>query len=134
MVCFGYAVDRALQYHHHKHKDEKVTSDYGTDENSEKTPTFHWVWWSSDRKFWHELGFVAGFAQLCGATIFWISGFTGIPEVLGELEGHAGALDGAFWVPQVVGGTGFIISSCVLYSYYGWFGVESLFIEERCTC
>ena len=72
-----------------------------------------WMWWSTDRKYWHELGFVAGFAQLCGATIFWISGFTGISEIISVLQRDRGALVGAFWVPQVVGGTGFIISSYV---------------------
>lgn len=33
-----------------------------------------WVWFSTDTKYWHELGFLAAFSQFCGATIFWISG------------------------------------------------------------
>ena len=71
-----------------------------------------WVWFPS----WHELkihylrelGFLASLAQFCGATIFWISGFTALPGVNNKLS-H-GLLDGIYWVPQIVGGTGFIIS------------------------
>jgi hypothetical protein len=39
--------------------------------------------------------------------------FTGIPEIFDVLQEHPAALKGAYWTPQVVGGTGFIISSCV---------------------
>lgn len=40
----------------------------------EKPEKGHWVWFSLDRRYWHELGFLAAFSQLCAASIFWISG------------------------------------------------------------
>ena len=71
-----------------------------------------WQWWPSwvDLKthYLRELGFLACLAQFCGATIFWISGFTALPGINNKLS--QGALDGIFWVPQIVGGSGFIIS------------------------
>lgn len=98
-------------------------------------PQLHkkWVWFSLDTKYFHELGFLGAFFQFCGATIFWISGygfwkhpsirsrgllihssrFTAIPTILSALENNTAALNGAFWSPQVIGGSGFIISSWV---------------------
>ncbi|KAL6718923.1 hypothetical protein ACLMJK_003158 [Lecanora helva] len=70
------------------------------------------VWWPSMHElkthYLRELGFLASFSQLCGATIFWISGFTALPGINNKMS--QGLLDGIFWVPQIVGGTGFIIS------------------------
>ena len=37
-------------------------------------PHKKWIWWSTDPKFWHELGFLASFTQLIAASVFWISG------------------------------------------------------------
>ena len=72
-----------------------------------------WVWFPSSQElkthYIHELGFLACLAQFVGATIFWISGFTALPGINNKL-GSQGLLDGIFWVPQIVGGTGFIIS------------------------
>lgn len=34
----------------------------------------HWVWFSTERKYWHELGWYAAFFQILAASIFWISG------------------------------------------------------------
>lgn len=42
------------------------------------------------------------------ASIFWIAGLTGLPNII--RKGDQPLLDGIFWTPQVVGGTGFIIS------------------------
>ncbi|MCJ1450440.1 hypothetical protein MMC28_000771 [Mycoblastus sanguinarius] len=78
-----------------------------TGENEVKTGR-GFVWWPS----WHdlkthylrELGFLASFAQLCGASIFWISGFTALPGINNKMS--QGLLDGIYWVPQMVGGTG----------------------------
>lgn len=39
----------------------------------------------------------------------WISGFTALPPIYSRLTSTA-ALNGAFWLPQVIGGTGFIVS------------------------
>ncbi|KAF5382353.1 hypothetical protein D9757_012714 [Collybiopsis confluens] len=73
-----------------------------------------WIWFSMDLKYWHELGFLAAFVQLWAATIFWISGFTALPEIQNTISSETGILDGVFWTPQVVGGMGFIISSSLL--------------------
>lgn len=44
-----------------------------------------------------------------GATIFWISGFTALPSIYNALT-TIPALNGAYWAPQVIGGSGFIVS------------------------
>jgi hypothetical protein len=70
-----------------------------------------WIWFTTDPKYWTELGFLAGFVQLWAATIFWISGFTGLPEMQNIIMSTPRLLNGSFWTPQVIGGCGFIISS-----------------------
>ncbi len=80
--------------------------------NADSKSARTWTWWPT----WHEItthyirevGFLACFFQLLGATIFWISGFTALPGINDNLS--PAALDGAFWAPQVIGGSGFIIS------------------------
>lgn len=71
-----------------------------------------WVWfppWNDLREHYlHQIGFVACTAQLFGASVFWISGFTALPGILNKLS--PAAVNGAYWVPQVIGGSGFIIS------------------------
>jgi hypothetical protein len=70
------------------------------------------LWWPS----WHEfrthyikeIGFLASFLQLIGATIFWISGVTALPPIYNALS--VPVMNGVYWAPQVVGGTGFIVS------------------------
>jgi hypothetical protein len=42
------------------------------------------------------------------ASVFWISTITGIPGVIDM--NNTGLTDGIFWVPQVIGGSGFIIA------------------------
>ncbi len=37
-------------------------------------PRPKWVWFSTDPKYWHQLGWYAAFFQLLAASIFWISG------------------------------------------------------------
>lgn len=46
---------------------------------------------------------------MIGATVFWISGFTALPPIYDRLTSTA-AQNGAYWLPQVIGGTGFIVS------------------------
>lgn len=43
----------------------------------------------------------------------WIGGcrFTGLQEIQQKIEGRTSVLNGIYWLPQVVGGTGFIVSS-----------------------
>ncbi|KAJ7598488.1 hypothetical protein C8J56DRAFT_848328 [Mycena floridula] len=69
-VNFGWGVEKAL------YPDSEAAVD--TPPVSEKEPTVptrrQWKWFSTDRKYWHEFGFLAAFAQLCAASIFWIAG------------------------------------------------------------
>ena len=44
-----------------------------------------------------------------GATIFWISGFTALPPIYNALT-TTPAVNGAYLAPQVIGGSGFIVS------------------------
>jgi hypothetical protein len=43
-------------------------------EKANSPPKKKWIWFSADRKYFHELGFLAAFVQYWAATIFWISG------------------------------------------------------------
>lgn len=71
-----------------------------------------WIWFPStyDLKthYLRDIGFLACLFQFLGATIFWISGFTALPGVNNKMS--QGLLDGVFWTPQVIGGSGFIVS------------------------
>jgi hypothetical protein len=71
-----------------------------------------WTWFPSmyelKTHYLHELGFLACCSQLVGASIFWISGFTALPGILNKLSPVVENV--IFWLPQVLGGTGFIIS------------------------
>ncbi|KAJ0120060.1 hypothetical protein J7T55_000913 [Diaporthe amygdali] len=92
---------------------EQGDASSGQDEGGSTTAGRRWTWWPSwyelRTHYFREIGFLACLSQMIGATIFWISGFTGLPQVLGVLT--VPAENGIFWLPQVVGGTGFIISS-----------------------
>lgn len=87
-------------------------SEQGTSNDNSTDLVASWIWFPSkeDLKthYIHEVGFLACCAQMIGATIFWISGFTALPGILNHLS--LGLEAGIFWTPQVVGGTGFIIS------------------------
>ncbi|KAI9815332.1 MAG: hypothetical protein M1827_002812 [Pycnora praestabilis] len=71
-----------------------------------------WVWFPSwyelKTHYFHEIGFIASFSQFCGATVFWMSGFTALPGIYDTSNVALG--QGIYWSPQVVGGCGFIIS------------------------
>lgn len=58
-------------------------------------------WFPSLSELWshyiHELGFLASLTQLIGATVFWISGFTGLPGIMSQgVHGESvlGSVDG----------------------------------------
>ena len=40
-----------------------------------------------------------------------VASFTGLPEIQNAIMDNTPLLDGVFWTPQVIGGTGFVISS-----------------------
>lgn len=76
-----------------------------------------WVWVPSAHDvgvhYLRELGFLASFTQCYGATVFWISGFTALPGINNKMS--QGLLDGIYWAPQIVGGTGFFLSGYKLF-------------------
>ncbi|KAK0638879.1 hypothetical protein B0T16DRAFT_422036 [Cercophora newfieldiana] len=134
--CFGWALESAVESHtprlvsppeacthHHASKPSWIShhpvssSDSVSPDSRETTlkDTHHkeWVWKPSlhdlKSRYIYSISFWACLAQLIGATIFWISGFTALPPINTSLP--TPALNGIYWLPQVVGGTGFIISS-----------------------
>lgn len=131
--CFGWAVEQAWDEHkqrshfrvhptqdecnhHHANKHNFVGKGHGkatlepADVNTKDGKTWQWYpsWHSLKTHYFHELGFLACLSQFIGATIFWISGFTALPGVINHLSQRVE--NGVFWVPQIVGGTGFIVS------------------------
>jgi hypothetical protein len=116
---FAPAPDRRCSHHHGNRanllgKAAPLGAEDGEKPDGDGGGRRSWAWTVSRTEllshYVRELGFLACVAQLCGATIFWISGFTALPGIMNHLTPHKGLLDGVFWVPQVVGGTGFIIS------------------------
>lgn len=111
----GHLVLRREKSHcRHHHRDKKAFLKgkevhggagvgYEQESNKPTTATRKWTWWPSWTElrthYLHEIGFLACLSQMIGATIFWISGFTGLPQVLGVLT--VPAEDGIFWLPQV---------------------------------
>lgn len=137
-ACFGWGIEELFDEggeggnvkistdacnHHHKNKSnllgkstkEEKHIDQGT-APSEKDGTppgpRNWIWWPSAKElrthYLHEIGFLACSAQMFGATIFWISGFTALPGIYNNMS--PGLTDGIYWVPQVIGGCGFVVS------------------------
>jgi len=72
------------------------------------------VWFSKDTRYFRQLAWYGAFFQLLAASIFWISGFTAIPPIQSAIEENIPLIDGIFWAPQVIGGSGFIISASFL--------------------
>ncbi|WWC57546.1 uncharacterized protein I303_100078 [Kwoniella dejecticola CBS 10117] len=73
------------------------------------------LWWG--KPMWHDMGYLAAIIQFFAATIFWVSTLTGLPGVIPGYSDGGGSqaiIDIFFWTPQVIGGTGFIISSLIL--------------------
>ncbi|KAH9940296.1 hypothetical protein B0H21DRAFT_780408 [Amylocystis lapponica] len=77
-----------------------------------QNPRFRWIGAGA----WRELGWIACAVQMCAATVFWVSTITGLPGVIPRfpLAPPTALADVVFWTPQVVGGTGFAVSSVLL--------------------
>lgn len=105
---------RAACRHHHADRrhwlrsgEEEEGDEGGNDADDRRGPGAgrkrRWTWWPS----WYELrthylrdiGFLACLSQMFGATVFWISGFTGLPPILDVLS--LPAENGIYWLPQV---------------------------------
>ena len=142
--CFGWALEETLESytprlrpvpegcrHHHGDKKSWIKQDAATaapprgeaaaaasghvDRRVDASKR-RWSWWPTwDELATHylrEIGFLACLAQMIGATVFWISGFTALKPITAALS--APASNGVYWLPQVVGGAGFIVSSLLL--------------------
>jgi hypothetical protein len=77
----------------HKHPNDKI-------DDPEAQP---WIWFGTR---FGEIGFLASSIQMFAASVFWIATITGIPGVINM--NNVGLTNGIFWVPQIIGGTGFI--------------------------
>merc|ERR1711981_210109 len=135
--CFGWAIHQLFDdqrgqqllispdldgcSHHHPNKHNLVgkgsaqsqkpidaEDELATDKPSYKSWSWYPTWQDLKTQYLHEIGFLACSAQMFGATIFWISGFTALPGILDHLS--PSLEDGIYWTPQVVGGSGFIVS------------------------
>lgn len=129
--CFGWAIEHALDksgedlllrkqdsidcQHHHSEKGTFVSgntdrpAEDGKENGEEKQAKDRrtWTWWPSSYElrthYFRDIGFLACLSQFFGATIFWISGFTGIPQILNVLT--VPAENGIYWLPQVISST-----------------------------
>ncbi|KAI0438018.1 hypothetical protein F4803DRAFT_536404 [Xylaria telfairii] len=123
--CFGWAIEEAIDEaienhrlllrpdpkgcaHHHSVRHGFLTA--GEPEVGKEGRTWEWwpTWPELKTHYFREIGFLASLSQFIGATVFWISGFTALPSINGHLSTPAS--NGVYWLPQVVGGTGFIVS------------------------
>ncbi|KAJ5619416.1 hypothetical protein N7510_003400 [Penicillium lagena] len=134
--CFGWAFETVLQQvegdahkhrtemkpsidacqHHHANRKSFLSADHqkrsqaGYVTTSPDGRSFRWMPSMSELRthYLHELGFLASLVQFFAATIFWIAGFTSLPGIINHMS--QGLTDGVYWVPQIVGGLGFVVS------------------------
>ncbi|KAF1974774.1 hypothetical protein BU23DRAFT_90715 [Bimuria novae-zelandiae CBS 107.79] len=139
-ACFGWALERALSSdsekasvdglhlrpteshctHHHKNRrnlvGRAVTMGSMPRPGSKLQPQERsWIWFPSVQElrnhYIRELGFLASLTQLVAASIFWIAGFTALPGIYDHMSRTVTIV--LYWTPQVVGGTGFILSGAL---------------------
>ncbi|KAJ4377783.1 hypothetical protein N0V83_000613 [Neocucurbitaria cava] len=130
--CFGWALHRAVSHkeeeggegaklepskshcsHHHSNKRNLVGIGHAAEPRKEVGENGRsWVWWPSREelrtRYLHSFGFLASFSQLIGASIFWVSGLTALPGIYDRMSRPVTII--FYWTPQVLGGSGFIIS------------------------
>ncbi|KAL7811720.1 hypothetical protein V8C44DRAFT_330138 [Trichoderma aethiopicum] len=107
-------------HHHHqnrrnfvgKHSAATSLEAHPTSDGAQEQKNWQWFpsWHELRTHYIHELGFLAGVAQFFGATVFGVSGFTALPGINNHLTPQW-RLNAAYWIPQVIGGSGFIVSS-----------------------
>ncbi|KAF2398418.1 hypothetical protein EJ06DRAFT_513426 [Trichodelitschia bisporula] len=115
-ACFGWAVHEVLDNAHVQRALFRLEPDMdGCGHHHSQRPRQReraWIWWPTWAElrshYLFELGFLASAFQMAGATVFWVSGFTALPGIYDHMT--PGQELGAFWIPQIVGGSGFIIS------------------------
>lgn len=128
--CFGWALERAFSKdveastaqtvhlrpakssctHHHLDKRNLLRT-----ENTPELNSRSWTWLPTRTEllthYVHELGFLASLTQLLAASIFWISGLTALPGIYNHMSRPVTII--FYWVPQVIGGAGFILSGAL---------------------
>jgi hypothetical protein len=135
-VCFGWTLEHVLGegqilarftpnqqacIHHHvnkmnlvgRSKTGRVSEEPRTLDGPKSRANYGTFKWMPSREelrshYVYEIGFLASAAQLLGASIFWISGFTALPGINDHLS--LVLADVLYRAPQVVGGCGFIVS------------------------
>lgn len=72
-----------------------------------------WTWWPSIHEIIshqiYSLGFLGALIQLVASTVFCIPCVSGCPGIYDHMS--PGLTLGVYWIPQIVGGVGFLISS-----------------------
>lgn len=115
--------------HHHSNKRNLVgNSSKAGSPQDHPPPSSSWHWLptphSLSSHYLHDLGFLAASTQLLAATIFWIAGFTALPPIQSSLSSHRSRalLNTTYWLPQIVGGAGFMLSAALymLESSHTW--------------
>jgi hypothetical protein len=109
--CFGWALEQRIEGKHEQHL--VPSKEHCRHRQTRETPNEQaWVWWPKwadvREHYLHELGFLASAAQFTGASVFSIAGITALPGIINHMS--PGLTDGIYWAPQVVGGSGFIVS------------------------
>ena len=119
--CFGWALEDAIEgsvvpllhpehegcKHSHRGKKSlfKGSGPAGPNAGKDVENQQGFVWWPSwydlRTHYFRDVGFLACFFQMIGATIFWIAGFTSLPPIYDALSPYTPALNGAYWLPQV---------------------------------
>ncbi|KAL6711208.1 hypothetical protein ACN47E_005739 [Coniothyrium glycines] len=107
--CFGWALDQAASHggeragslvlkpskshctHHHLNKRNLVgTGNHHSSKSETASQARSWIWWPSttdlQTHYLRSLGFLASLAQLCGASIFWVSGLTALPGIYNRMS------------------------------------------------
>ncbi|EFX04365.1 integral membrane protein [Grosmannia clavigera kw1407] len=130
--CFGWALEEAMATvgtngnpllllllprpdacRHHQAQRWRLLGSKAEDDTANGARRRQWSWcpsWHELRTHYlHDIGFWACAIQVVAATIFWIACFTGLPPAFDRLS--LAAQNGIYWLPQVVGGTGFVVSS-----------------------
>lgn len=112
--CFGWAISDVLDKHS-RHPiatpSHSACTHHHAHTSSLTSPTWQWLptVHALRTHYIHSLSFLACLSQLLGATIFWIAGFTALPGIYTALT-NPRLLNCAYWLPQVIGGSGFVIS------------------------
>ncbi|EIE24412.1 hypothetical protein COCSUDRAFT_40817 [Coccomyxa subellipsoidea C-169] len=100
-------------------------SDGATKKDTSGSGGQRWRWWGTR---WNNLGYLASFVTMIGATIFWVSTIVGVPGVLPDESVHYVEWDILFWLTQVLGSCCFIAAAILfmLETQSSWWRIQPL--------